>query len=156
MSKVKQTSSCWSHQAAAAFHRTRFCETLLLVGGNVHLVTQAIPSLLLHDDKSQHEDVGIELAGWVDSETRFELAFEYARGDVWRTVLIYGFDTSSTDLKELKGGFDNSQPRNAKEKHTWNPVLLQNFHTYSSSSFPMKHLELDRGSGSVYYLNARE
>jgi hypothetical protein len=60
-------------------------------------------------------------------------------------MLIYGFDTSGTDLKELKGRFDNSQPRNAKEKHTWNPVLLQNFHTYSSSSFPMKHLELDRG-----------
>lgn len=29
--------------------------------------------------------------------------------------------------------------------HTWNPVLLQNFHTYSSSSFPMKHLDLDTG-----------
>jgi hypothetical protein len=84
----------------------------------------------------------------VDAETRFELSFEYTPGDVWRTVLINGFDTSSTDVKELKGVFDNSQPRNAnaKEKHTWNPVLLQNFHTYSSSSFPMKHLELDRGS----------
>jgi len=74
-------------------------------------------------------------------------------------VLIYGFDTSCTDVKELKGGFDNSQPRNAKrekEKHTWNPVLLQNFHTYSSSSFPMKHLELDRDPGLVYNLDARE
>jgi hypothetical protein len=67
-------------------------------------------------------------------------------------VLIYGFDTSSTDVKELKGVFDNSQPRNAKEKHTWKPLLLQNFHTYSSSSFPMKHLELDRGPGLVYLM----
>jgi hypothetical protein len=71
-------------------------------------------------------------------------------------VLIYGFDTSGTDVKELRGLFDNSQPRNAKEKHTWNPVLLQNFHTYSSSSFPMKHLELDRGRELAYYLDARK
>lgn len=62
-------------------------------------------------------------------------------------MLIYGFDASGADVEELKGGvFDNSQPGNVKEKHTWNPVLLQNFHTYSSSSFPMKHLELDRGT----------
>lgn len=92
----------------------------------------------------------------MDAETRFELAFEYAPGDVRRTVLIYGFDTSSADLKELKRVFDNSQPRNTKEEHTWNPVLLQNFHTYSSSSFPMKHLELDRGPGLMYFLDARE
>jgi hypothetical protein len=71
-------------------------------------------------------------------------------------VLVYGFDTPRTDVEELKRGFDNSRPRNAKEKRTWNPVLLQNFHTYSSSSFPMKHLELDRGPGLVYYLDARE
>lgn len=75
----KQTNS---HQAAATFHSTCFCDAVLLVDGNVHLVTEAIPSLLLHDDKSQHEDVRIELAGRVDAETRFELAFEYAPGDV--------------------------------------------------------------------------
>jgi hypothetical protein len=71
-------------------------------------------------------------------------------------MLIYSFDTSSADLKELEGVFDNSQPRNAKEKPTWNPVLLQNFHTYSSSSFPIKHLELDRAPGLLYYLDARK
>jgi len=37
----------------------------------------------------------------VDAETRFELAFEYALGDVRRTVLVYGFDAPGADLKEL-------------------------------------------------------
>ena len=82
----------------------------------------------------------------MDAETRFELALEYAPGDVRRTVLVYGFDTPGTDVKELRSAFDDSQAESAEESyegHTWNPVLLQNFHTYSSSSFPMKHLELD-------------
>lgn len=79
----------------------------------------------------------------MDAETRFELAREYAPGDVRGIVLVYGFDTPGTDVKELRSAFDNSQPRSTNERHTWNPVLLQNFHTYSSSSFPMKHLELD-------------
>ena len=32
-------------------------------------------------------------------------------------MLVYGFDTSGTDVEELKGGvFDNSQPGNAKRE----------------------------------------
>ena len=82
----------------------------------------------------------------MDAETRFELAFEYAPGDVRRTVFVYGFDTPSTDLKELRRHPVIVSPGMQRRwRHTWNPVPLQNFHTYSSSSFPMKHLELDTG-----------
>jgi hypothetical protein len=38
----------------------------------------------------------------VDAETRLELAFECAPGDVRRYVLVYGFNTSSTDVEELE------------------------------------------------------
>ena len=106
-----------SHETAT-FHPTRFCETLLFVGCNVHLVTETIPSLLLHDDKGQYENVGVESAGRVDAETRFELALEYAPGDVRRTVLVYGFDAPGADVKELGSAFGDSRLRFANERHT--------------------------------------
>ena len=51
----------------------------------------------------------------MDAETRFELALEYAPGDVRRTVLVYGFDTPGTDVKELRSAFDDSQAESAEE-----------------------------------------
>ena len=93
-----------SHQATTAtFQNVGFHDILFFGRGNVHMVAQTVPSLLLHDDEGQNEDIRIESAGWVDTKTRFELAFEYTPGDVGRVVLIYGFDTSSTDVKELNG-----------------------------------------------------
>lgn len=71
------------HQATTTtFHHVRFHDSLFFGGGNVHLVAQTVPSLLLHDDEGQNEDIRIESAGWVDTKTRFELAFEYTPGDV--------------------------------------------------------------------------
>jgi hypothetical protein len=67
---------------ATIFQSARFPDARLFVGGNVHLVTEFIPSLLLHNDEGQHENVRIESAGWVDAKTRFRLAFEYAPGDM--------------------------------------------------------------------------